>query len=171
MDNTKCHVCGKKFGEDDDNIVYCPECHAYHHEKCWNSNGGCGNKKCIESPQHSPETVEEACETIVREGTPLERSSEILPADDERGWLSRFFKNPGRKIKAYAKYSFIVETILLWIASFVFFCIGIIDEPLVALIAVGAAVLALPVSYVMALPIYAFGELVDRSTRIDKKIK
>lgn len=40
-----CYKCMNDFDEDED-VVYCPSCGRYYHEKCWVENGGCVGTDC-----------------------------------------------------------------------------------------------------------------------------
>ena len=43
LKNYFCPVCGNDFNEDDD-VVFCPECGTPHHRSCWMENGKCINE-------------------------------------------------------------------------------------------------------------------------------
>ncbi len=43
LTNFFCPVCGNDFNEDDD-VVFCPECGTPHHRACWTKNGRCINE-------------------------------------------------------------------------------------------------------------------------------
>lgn len=69
LSKKKCALCGMTFNEEDD-VVFCPDCGAPHHRECWKVNGHCACEEFHgtgETPSFDAEIPED--ETFEREYT------------------------------------------------------------------------------------------------------
>lgn len=83
------------------------------------------------------------------------------------------FDNIGTKIKNFTKWYCWVSIVLIWIASAVMFLVGCSDDWLAEIYIPISLVSALVMPWVIWLSswmVYAFGELVEKTTSIDRKI-
>lgn len=83
------------------------------------------------------------------------------------------FENIGTKIKNFTKWYCWVSIVLIWIASAVMFLVGCSDDWLAEIYIPISLVSALVMPWVIWLSswmVYAFGELVEKTTSIDRKI-
>ena len=75
--NYFCPVCGNDFNEDDD-VVFCPECGTPHHRACWMENG-----KCINENLHGTDEGIEVTYTKASTEKKKEPVSDFEPAQVE----------------------------------------------------------------------------------------
>lgn len=86
-------------------------------------------------------------------------------------FLESLFDNPGKKIKTFAKISFVIKCIGAIITGIILFFVAMCEGyEILALFSLAVLVFVPFVAYMMTIFIYAFGELVDKTNSINNTI-
>ena len=82
------------------------------------------------------------------------------------------FENIGRKIKNFTKWYCWVSIIISWVAAVICFFAGLSDDDVIFLTFIGivGAIVFPLIIWVSSWAMYAFGELVERTASIDRKM-
>ncbi len=91
LKNYFCPVCGNDFNEDDD-VVFCPECGTPHHRECWMKNGSCSNENLHGSDENVAVTFTKSV-TEKTKAAKAEKIPEQSENDDELSGDSVIHRN------------------------------------------------------------------------------